>query len=139
MTDLLPDIRAVLDSSAIRSYARGHIHVGEVITEVADDSAYVGIPATALLDAHAQCLGDKVARARLGVLVHLPGTQVLALDADAAAHVAETVPFSHGDLSRSHAVWASLEHAAVYLTAEPQESARLIAKDRIIVIPADDA
>ncbi|MGA5302951.1 hypothetical protein ACPCHT_23680 [Nucisporomicrobium flavum] len=135
----MTDIRAVLDSSAIRSYARGHIHVGEVITEVADESAYVGIPTTALLDAYAHCLGDKIARARLGVLIHLPGTQVLALDADAALHTAETVPFAHGDLSRAHAVWATLEHTAVYLTAEPDESARLVAEDRIIVVPGEDA
>ena len=139
MTDVLPDIRAVLDRSAIQSYARGHIHVGEVITEVADEHAHVGIPATALLDAYARCLGDKVARARLNVLVQLPGTTMLDLDAEAAGHIADTVPFTGGDLARSHAIWASLEHTAVYLTAEPDESARLVADDRIIVIPAEDA
>ncbi|MEV4638572.1 hypothetical protein AB0J80_14590 [Actinoplanes sp. NPDC049548] len=138
MTDL-PEIRAVLDRSAIQSYAHGHVHVGEVITEVADERAAVGIPATALLDAHARCVGDKVARARLDVLIHLPGTQMLDLTAESAGPIADTVAFTGGDLARSHAVWASLTHAAVYLTAEPQESARLIADDRIIVVPAEDA
>lgn len=138
MNVVSPDVRAVLDRSAIQSYARGHIHVGEVITEVADDHAYVGIPATALLDARVRCLDDKIARARLDVLVHLPGTQMLDLDAEAAGRIADVVPFTGGDLARSHAVWASLEHAAVYLTTEPDDSAYLVAEDRILVIPAED-
>jgi len=139
VTDVLPDIRAVLDRSAIQSYARGHIHVGEIITEVADEHAYVGVPATALLDAYTHCLGDKVARARLTVLAQLPGTQMLDLGAEAAARIADIVPFTDDDLARSHAIWASLEHTAVYLTAEPEEAGRLVAEDRIIVIPAEDA
>ncbi|OJF13702.1 hypothetical protein [Couchioplanes caeruleus] len=139
MTDLHPEIRAVLDRSAIQSYAQGHVHVGEVITEIAGERAYVGIPATALLDAHARCGDDKVARARLDVLVHLPGARTLDLTAETAGRVAGTVAFTGGDLARSHAIWAALEHSAAYLTAEPQESTRLVADDRIIIVPAGDA
>ncbi|MEV6601830.1 hypothetical protein AB0M36_33980 [Actinoplanes sp. NPDC051346] len=139
MNDQQNEIRAVLDSSAIRSYAKGHVHVGEVITEVADERAFVGIPATALLEALGHCEGDKIARARLDILVHLPGTLTLDLTAETAGRVAGTVAFTGGDLARSHAVWASLEHSAAYLTAEPQKSTRLIAEDRIIIVPAEDA
>jgi hypothetical protein len=138
MTDA-PEIRAVLDRSAVQSYAQGHVHVGEIITEVGDERAFVGIPATALLEAHGRCLEDKVARARLDVLVHLPATQVLDLTAESAGAIADTIPFAEGDLARSHAVWASLAHSAAYLTAEPEESARLVAEDQLIVVPTEDA
>ncbi|MFI7600786.1 hypothetical protein [Actinoplanes sp. NPDC049681] len=138
MTDA-PEIRAVLDCSAVQSYAHGLVHVGEVITEVGDERAFVGIPATALLEAHGRCLDDKVARARLDVLVHLPATQVLDLTAESTGSIAETLPLTDGDLARSHAVWASLTHSAAYLTAEPRESARLIPEDRLIVVPNEDA
>ncbi len=46
-------IRAILDHSAMLSDARGHIHVGEAIREIADDrEGRVGVPVVALLQAH---------------------------------------------------------------------------------------
>jgi hypothetical protein len=134
-----PQIRAVLDSSGIRSYAIGHVHVGEMMGEVLSERGYIGVPATALLDAHVHFLDDKLATARLGVLVHLPVVRVLDLDATSAVAVADVVPFTEGDLARAHAIWAALEHSAMFLTREPDRAARAVAKDRTIVIPAEDA
>jgi hypothetical protein len=132
-------IRAILDSSAVQSYGRGHIHVGEVISEIAKDKARVGIPAVALLDASAEFLTDGVARARLGVLTALPNATVLDLDTDAAVAVADVVPYAGDDLARAHAAWAALEHSALLLTTELGKSVQAVAEDRILVIPTEDA
>lgn len=132
-------LRGVLDSSAIQSYARGHVHIGEMITEIADERAFFGIPATALLDAHSRFIGDAVARARMGILVGLPGALLMALDAGTAAAVAEVVPFARNDLARAHAAWGALAHAALLFTAEPEKSAEAVGEDRIIAIPTEDA
>jgi hypothetical protein len=133
------DIRGVLDSSAIQSYARGHVHVGEMVTEIADEKALFGIPATALLDAHSRFLGDAVARARMGVLVGLPGARLMDLNADAAVEVADVVPLTGNDLARAHAAWAALTHAALLFSTEPERAAGAVGKDRIIAIPTEDA
>jgi hypothetical protein len=137
--EAISPIRGVLDRSAIQSYGRGHVHVGEVMSEVDRERAFIAIPAAALCEAHAGFTEDAVATARLGVLINLPGAKVLDLDAAAAIAVAAILHLAGGDLSRSHAVWAALEHSAVYLTAEPDVSARLVAEDRIIEIPTEDA
>jgi hypothetical protein len=135
----MPPIRAVLDRSAIESYGRGHMHVGELITEIDNERAAIGIPATALLEAHAGFLADKLATARLAVLTGLPGTAMLNLDADAAEAIAPIVPHAGGDLARSHAVWAAREYSAVYLTSELDKTARLVDEDRVIAISPEEA
>ncbi|GID97475.1 hypothetical protein ACFQFC_29795 [Amorphoplanes digitatis] len=134
-----PDIRAVLDRSAIQSYGLGHIHVGEMLIEIADAKGHAGIPATALLDAHSSFADDKVARARLRMLVLLPAAAMLDLDAISADSIADTRQAAEGDLSRAHSVWAALKHSAIYLTTEPEQSARMMDGDRIIAIPREDA
>jgi hypothetical protein len=132
-------IQAVLDRSAMESYARGHIHVGELLVDIADEGAHVGIPATALLEAHARALHDEHARALLRLLATLEGVTVLDLDAGAAATLAGSVPLAKGDMARAHAVWAANKHRAHYLTTEPTEAAGLVPADHIHVIPTDDA
>lgn len=134
-----PHIRAVLDSSGIQSYGIGHVHVGEMMGEVLEERGYIGVPTTALLDAYVHFLDDKLAMARLGVLIHLPVIKVLDLDASSTAAIADVVPFTEGDLARAHAIWAALEYSAVFLTREPDEAARAVARDRTIVIPTEDA
>jgi hypothetical protein len=57
-----PEIRAVLDRSALQSYARGHVHVGELLIDIADEKASIAIPAAALADAHAAALENEHAR-----------------------------------------------------------------------------
>lgn len=133
------EIRAVLDTSALLSYAHGHVHVGELLIDIADEGVYLGLPSVALLDAHARLLGDGQARARLGVLVTLPGSAVLLLGEDEALAVAATVPQTDNDLARAHAVWAALRNGAYYLTSQPDLVASVIPADQIHYIPADDA
>jgi hypothetical protein len=132
-------IQAVLDRSAMESYARGHIHVGELLVDIADEGAHVGVPAAALLDAHARALHDEHARALLRLLTTLEGVAVLDLDADAAAALAGAVPLAKGDMARAHAAWAANKHAAHYLTTEPDAAAALVPADHIHVLPTDDA
>ena len=132
-------VRGVLDSTAIQSYGRGHIHVGEVMSEISTEHAYVGVPATALLDAHARFLDDAVARARLELLVQLPGTRMIDLDADTAGPVAHVVPYAGDDLARAHAAWAALYHSAVLFTTEPDKARPAMDENRIIAIPTEDA
>ncbi|MBF9128611.1 hypothetical protein I0C86_06355 [Plantactinospora sp. S1510] len=64
------ETRAVLDASAMLSFARGHAHVGELVVMIADEEAYTGLPVVALLDAYAR-VDDAPSRARLGVLAAL--------------------------------------------------------------------
>ncbi|GIJ28303.1 hypothetical protein Vqi01_34650 [Micromonospora qiuiae] len=118
--------------------ARHHVHVGELLVDIADEGAYVGLPTVALLDAYAQTT-DRPARGRLGVLATLPGVEVLPLDAAGAAGAATTVRLVKGDLARAHAVWAALTHDAYYLTSEPHLTPAIIAPDLVHYIPVDDA
>jgi hypothetical protein len=131
------EIRAVLETSALLSYAGGQVHVGELLVDIADEGAHMGLPAVALLAAHARLLGDAQARARLGVLATLPGIAVLVLAGDEAAEVAATVPGTGHDLARAHAVWAALAHGAYYLTCEAAPPA--VPADQVHHIPPDDA
>jgi hypothetical protein len=59
-------IRIVLDTSAILEYTAGSIHVGEVIAEVADESARFAVPLLCLVEA-----------ARRAAAEHLPALYVL--------------------------------------------------------------
>jgi len=134
-------IRIVLDRSAIESYAMGHMHVGEVITEViADKAEYyaVGLPATALAEAYGRAQ-DEVAAARLGILASLSSTVLIDLDAENTGQVGSIIPHARGDMQRAHAAWAVLKHRALILTAEPEEAQRVVPGHRIIEIPAEDA
>jgi hypothetical protein len=132
-------IQAVLDRSAMESYARGHIHVGELLIDVADEGAYVGLPAAALLEAHSRALHDEHARALLRLLSTLEGIAILDLDAEVAAAVAGSVPLAKGDMARAHAAWAANKHQAYYLTTEPDDAAGLVPVDNVHAIPAHDA
>jgi hypothetical protein len=132
------DIRVVLDRSALESYTKGHVHVGEVITEVADE-ADVGIPATVFLEAQAKALGDDHARALLQLLVTAEGVVVLELGGTEATRAAGTVPLVDGDLPLAHGVWAANANAAFYLTADPEAVKSVIPAANLIGIPAEDA
>jgi hypothetical protein len=133
------EIRAVLDCSALLSYARGHVHVGELLIDIADEGAYMALPAVALLEAHARLLGDDQARARLGLLATLPGVAVLSLGGAQANAVAALVLPAAGDLARAHAAWAALTHGAYYLSTEPKLAPSVIPTVQVHAIPADDA
>jgi hypothetical protein len=131
------EVRAVLDTSAMLSYALGHVRVGELLVEIADEDAYTGLPVVALL-AYSR-VSDAPTRARLGVLAVLPSVTVLTLGPNEAAAVA---PFAHlvkGDFARAHAVWAALHHDAYYLTSEPHLTPSVVPVEQVHHIPVDDA
>ncbi len=78
----MTDYRLVLDTSAVAAYAAGSEHLGEVLSEVADEpGALVALPLVALVEAHAT-LKDP---ATLDILVGLPHLHVLPLDDTAVA------------------------------------------------------
>jgi hypothetical protein len=133
-----PAIQAVLDRSALRSYAQGHVHVGELLIDVADEGSSMAIPTVALFDAFAESRGDERAMALLSLLLTLPGIAVINLDAKTALAASAEVSPAKGDLSRSHAVWAAKEHDAYFLTTEPGEVEELLPPAQIHVIPATD-
>jgi hypothetical protein len=136
------EIRAVLDRSAMLSYAPDHVHVGEIIIEIAAEGAYVGLPAVALLDAYARVPADAPAAARLRVLAALSGATVLPLGAREAGAVARAVSLvagdPAGDLARAHAVRVALDHGAYYLTTRPETAPPILAADQIHAIPGTD-
>jgi hypothetical protein len=132
------EIRVVLDRSALESYTKGHVHVGEVITEVADD-ANVGIPATVFMEAQARALDDERARALLQLLAAAEGVVVLPLGAAEATRAAGTVPLVDGDLPLAHGVWAANANAAFYLTTDPDQVKSVIPAAHVIRVPTEDA
>lgn len=137
MADDEVEIRAVLDTSAMLSYARGHVHVGELLVVIADEGAYTGLPTVALLDAYTQ-VNSTPARARLGVLATLPSVVVLPLGSAEAADTAAIAALVKGDLGRAHAAWAALDHNAYFLTSEPHLAPSVIPDGQVHAIPPDD-
>ena len=135
-----PEIRAVLDRSALESYARGHVHVGELIQEIAaEENAYVGIPAIALLEAQLRSADNKTATTLLNFVAGLPTTMVLGLNGPDVPPTTQQVLLAGGDMARGHAIWAAMSHGAVCFTTEPQAFPAQVLPDQIITIPADDA
>jgi hypothetical protein len=133
------EIRAVLDSSAMLSYARGHVHVGELVVDIAEEGAYVALPTVTMVRAYADVGTDEQARARLALLPTVPGIHVLPLGPGEAITVATYVGQVADDLARAHAVWATLIHGAYFLTSEPEPVMSAIPVDQIHYIPTDDA
>jgi hypothetical protein len=131
-----PDVRAVLDVSAMLSYAREHVHVGELLTMLGDENGVAALPATALLDTYARLADDPIGSARLRVLTTLPTTVVADLDALRARDSAQVVPLVKGDLARAHAVWSALEHEAYLFTTEPERTPAIVVD--VIAIPPGD-
>jgi hypothetical protein len=132
------EVRGVLDASAVLSYARGHVHVGELLVEIAEDGAVTALPTVALFDAYSR-LTDAAGRGRVGVLAALPGVEALALAATDAASAAPAVRLTGGDLGRAHAVWVALHHGAYLLTCEPGSIPAIVPREQVHAIPVDDA
>ena len=133
-------IKAVLDHTALLSYASAHVHVGELVHEVSDEeNSVVAIPSVALTRARARALENPHARALLDYLVTMPRTVVLSLDLATAPQVAQYVPGMRGDISRAHAVWTSTTFEAPCFTTEPDAYPNLVIADQIVAIPTEDA
>src|SRR3954471_219485 len=70
----------VLDTSAIAAFARGSIHVGEVLAEIADEDAVALLPLACLVEAVNRQRFTSEEDARLDLLVGHPATEMLADD-----------------------------------------------------------
>jgi hypothetical protein len=134
-----PEIRGVLDRSALQSYAVSHVHVGELIREIADEDNVVAIPAATLAQAHVDNFGDDHVRGRLRVISTLEGTTVLDLDREVAASMAGTLLHTQGDMSKAQAVWTANKYEALFITTEPGEVKGLIPEGNLLVISKEDA
>lgn len=71
--------QAVLDTGAVLAYARGSVDVGEVLAELADESAKAAVPALALLEA-AWTVTTQEQMELLQVLAGHPAVEVVPLD-----------------------------------------------------------
>lgn len=135
-----PPVRVVLDRSAMLSYARGHIHVGEAISEISEDhEGRIGLPVVAFLQAHVQVAADKDSRLLLRHLATLPSVSVLPIERRSVEGVAEVAGHTGGDLGGAHAAWAAVELDALCLTAEPESLASVLQPEAIIAVPSEDA
>jgi len=121
------------------SYARGHVHVGELVIDIAAEGALVALPTVALLGAYLRAADDEVARDALALLATLDGVAVLPLGPAEADLVAATVPLAGGDIVRAHALWAALRYHAYYFTTEPQAAPSALAAWQVHPIPVEDA
>lgn len=76
-----PDVRLVLDTSAILAYAGTSIHVGETIAEVVDEFGKIGVPTACL--AEASRLVEPKLSDGIALLTHHPACVILpALEED---------------------------------------------------------
>ncbi|GGK89589.1 hypothetical protein [Mangrovihabitans endophyticus] len=134
------EIRAVLDRSALQSYARGHVHVGELLREIAEEkNMAVAIPAAALAEAHAEHLADQRSSALLGLILTLPVTAVLDLDHECAVAMAGPLSLTGNDMARAQAVWAANKHGALLFTTEQDKMRALVPEKNILPLPDQDA
>lgn len=132
-------IYAVLDASAMESYARGHIHVGELIAEVPDElKPFLGIPAAALAEAYVRSVGDDLRRAKLDVLATSDASVVFGLDLPEARELGTFANTADGDLARLHAAWVATSCKAFFVTTEPKKAVGLVNDDAIFDVPAED-
>jgi PIN domain len=112
-----PDIRLVLDTSAILAYAATSIHVGETIAEVVDEGGRVGVPVVCLAEA-SRLIADKLADG-VTLLVRHPSCVVLpTLAEDWTALAAWTRVLSRVDLAAA-LIEATDRPAGYVLSGEP--------------------
>jgi len=117
------DIAVVLDDTALRAYLAGHVAVGELIAEIADEDRHVGIPAACLAAAYAATADDDVGTALLALLMTTPAVQLLPLGvepgADDVRQAGILARAAGGDIATGHAIRSALAHQAHYATVKP--------------------
>jgi hypothetical protein len=111
------NIRAVLDTTAIRAYTAGSLAVGELIREFSDEGAQFGVPALCLIEAATGA--DEHALAMLDLLTGHPDAALLPLDPDQWRHTAAAAALL-GSIARASAALPVAHRRAGYVvTAEP--------------------
>jgi hypothetical protein len=123
------EIAVVLDASALRAYTAGHLAVGELIAEVADEVRFVGVPALCLAAAHATAEGD-LAGALLALLTATPVVRLLPLGADPGVddvrQVGALARAAGGDIALGHAARTAIVAQAHLATTEPEAAAAVL-------------
>ena len=133
-----PVVRAVLDASAMLSYAREHVHVGELLTEFGDEGSAAAVPAVTLLEAHARVVDDELATLRLDMLGKLPTTTLLELGRREAQLASHVVPLVKGDVQGARGVGGpSVSGLPHHRRARALPS--IIDPSTVVVIPQHDA
>lgn len=122
-------VAVVLDSTALAAYLDGHVAVGELIAEVADEGRQVGIPAVCLAAAYAGC-ADEVGAALLTLLANTRAVRVLPLGVEpGAVDVRQTGALARaagGDVALGHAARAAIAHEAHIATGDPKSAAAVM-------------
>jgi hypothetical protein len=139
VTNTANRVGVVLDQAGMVSFARGDSHVAEMIVEAAAQRMLVGVPAIALLVAHAEVQGDDAARARLGLLAALPAVRVLPLTEAEAAGVATLPNAPEADLGRTHAAWAAETYRAFYATTDAAAAPTCLPRGQIVDLTEDES
>jgi hypothetical protein len=128
MTGADRPMKIVLDTSAILAFTRGSVHVGEPISEVADEGGVSGLPTLCL--AAAKWMVDD--HDRLQVLTEHPDTVVVHPSRDPFA--LGLVEASVGNLDASSTVLTAIDQRAFIMTARPGLYRGLIDSGPIIEI-----
>ena len=106
-------IRLVFDTSAILAFTRGSIHVGERLSEVADEGGKAGLPAECL--AEARWMVDDLDRLNMLLDHHatvvVPGSE----DWQALAAIHDVT----GTLDTTAAMLSAIDEGGYVLTARP--------------------
>jgi hypothetical protein len=123
-------IYLILDTSAIRAFARASIDVGEIISEVNDEAAAVGLPVLCLVEANRTAADQE----RLEVLLRHEAATVLDVRASNWRELAAL--FAGIDsLAAASAALATIDLRCFILTSRPELYARSGMADRIIALP----
>jgi hypothetical protein len=107
-------VRVVLDASAIVAFSRGSIHVGEVIAEVDDEDAAIGLPILCLVEATRGAPDTD----RLDLLVNHRASALLGDDGASWQALAATYDIV-GRLDAASAALAAIDLDCAVLTAQP--------------------
>ncbi|MEJ3748243.1 hypothetical protein WEI85_33775 [Actinomycetes bacterium KLBMP 9797] len=107
-------IRVVLDTSAVVAFTRGSIHVGEVIAEIDDEDAAVGIPVLCMVEA-TQAVADTD---RLNLLDNHRASVLLDEEGAGWRALAATYDIV-GRIDAASAVLAAIDLDCMVLTGQP--------------------
>jgi len=126
-------VHLILDTSAIQAFTRASIDVGEIISEVNDESAAFGLPVLCLVEANRTAADQE----RLEILLRHEAATVLDVR---ASNWRELAAMSAGidSLAAASAALATVDLRCFILTSEPQLYVRSGMIDRIIALPGAD-
>jgi hypothetical protein len=108
-------VRLVLDTTAVLEFARGSVHVGEVLAEFADGKSGAAVPLACLAEAYPTAVEPD----RLRALVAHEAVSVMTDDAaewESLGHLCALV----GGFAQASAALAALDFDCWVLTARPE-------------------